>query len=936
MPLSNYSAISPGVKITQNLSPSAVGAAEEIAVVAVGPKYVLSRYGRETTPGTDFNAAGQTLNYKRIIDDVIQTLDLELFSVDTDSIRVYGKNLEAALATFTAAGSPSFTVPVLTAPHEIKISAGAVKGTSLATAFRGRSSAIGDVVVVTPTNGATPYKRRITGFRGVTGAGTYGSDSGASNSEAANNNSNPENSTASATQVSAPTGWSVTCANPEAFNGLAQGAKTVNNYGEEFIITVHTAGAPGVAKVNITSVGGGFAATEVATTDESGNFGVADADAGGELGGVDLLLTKPVGGSLSIGMSFRIRIVGDYERLDATQVVVAGTYAGTFDTTLVATVIANGSGDTNFTGAIIEVTDTAGREVPTQVTITDNTAVDLGTQGLTIKFHGSGQMPAQAGLRVGDSFYIHARAGAVSTSSFDTVILDGPVVDTLTWTDEAVELYSVAFRVPFTGEIAVDDHSGGTAWEANEDNVTLLASLDTNIQSRDNGYEWCPFVTAVGEIHLSYRAIELVADGAHGFAQVAEAADLEAAAGVADSDNPLGLAAQWQIIGSGGRPIYILNTGGTAAANYTAALDAVQHSTLGYEFLVVDSSADVRTAVQTHVATASSAARNTQRRARFAIESPGTYLVLGTRSDTTNFTATVTPYGGGNKLVTVSAGSDESALLSRGIVAGYTFEVNGDSFAIAEVISDTEMLLEIGTPGPVDPAVAFTIKAADTVASQKSYLKTLAEGTKDRRITLCWSERPYGSDGAVLPVLAGAAYVSGLRSALPAQVGLTRQAVAPFAGTRMSRYTNTDLDEIAAAGITILNQNNTSLPVRVRHQLTTDSSGVLNIEESTTVRLDVLCRRLYNVYDELLGRINTTDRAVELIRAETLRVLTGAREVPTLDVTYGPLIDGFADLVVSKNASILSRIDVRFKVAIGPPVNRIEVIVDTYAELPAV
>lgn len=933
MALPDYPSITPGISIRQNLTPTAAGAAEEISVVAVGPKYWLSRYGKETTALTGFNAAGQTLIYQRVIDSVVSDLSLVLFSVDLASVKVHGVNLEAQLATFTAAGNPSFTVPVLSSPHELKITSGAVKGTSLATNFRGRSSAAGDIVVVTPTNGATPFKRKITGFRGTRSAGSYGSNAAANNSDAGNNSSNPIESTASAAQVSAPTGWSITCAAPEDFNGLAKGAKTVAEYGDEFIITVHTAGAAGTAKVNISSVSGAFNATNVSTTDSSGNFLVTDVSANGELGGCDVLITKPVGGALALGQAFRIRIVGDYERLSTSQVVAAGTYAGTFDTTYVATVLGNGASD-SFTGAIIQVTDTAGLEPTTQVTITDNTTFPLGTQGLTLKFHGSGDMPAQGGLRVGDSYYISAKAGVESSTTFDTVILDGPAVDTVTWTNAATELHTVDFRAPFSGLIANTAHSSGTAWTASSSGIAVTSALSTYLNTRDSGYEWCAFVTAVGSLTCSYRALELVGSNTYGFVMVSDAAELFAAAGAADTDNPLGLIAQWQLVGSEGRPIFILNTGGTSAASYTAALNSVRQSTLGYEFCCANSEADVITAVQAHVVAASASTRNTQRRARFAVESPGTYTILDKQPDGSNYTATVSPYGGGNKLVTIVGGSATASLTTRGLVAGYLLDIDGGTYPIASVVSGTELLLQTGPGSAVSPAAAVVIRAADTVASQASWLKAKAESIKDRRVTLCWAERPYGADFATLPVLAGAAYVSGRRSALPAQVGLTRQNVAPFAGAHMSRYSSADLDSIASSGITILNQENQSLPVRVRHQLTTDSSGVLQIEESITVRLDVLSRRLFSGLDALLGRVNTTERAVELIRSTVLRILTSAREVATIDLNYGPLIDAFADLAVARDTTIASRVNVRVKVGLGPPLNRIHVDLDTYADIP--
>lgn len=933
--LQNYASIRPGIRINQHLISSSLAAAEEVVVACVGPKYALSRYGRETTPGTAFSTTGATLDYSRIIEDVTEALDLELFAVDLASVRVHGVNLEADLATFTAAGNPSFKVPVLSAPNEIKLTSGAVKGTSLATGFRERDCQVGDAVVVTPTNGATPFKRKITGFRGVRSNGSFGSNAAASNSHAGNNGSNPIDSTSEAVQISAPSGWSVTCDDSSLFKSLSRGGKLANKYGEEFIITVHTPGAPTTATVNITTASGAYAATDVATVDSAGNFSITDANAGGELAGVDLTLVKPSGGSLQAGMSFRIQVIGDYERLSTSQVVAGGSYAGTFDTTYTATVISPGNSDTVLTNAVIEIADTSGREPVEQVTITENTAFDVGSFGLTLKFVGSGNMPTHGNLRAGDVYYISAKAGVTSTTSFDTVILDGPVVDTTTWTDAAVELYSVNFRLPYTGAIAADAAAGGLAWTATADGLDVESNLALQITTRGTGYEWCPFINTVGELHVSFRAVELVADGAHGFQMVSDSASLLSYAGPADADNPLGAAAQWQLIGTEGRPIYILNTGGTTAADYATALAAVQHSTLSYEFLCVNSASDIIAAVQAHVASASSAALNTQRRARFAIESPGKYTILEKQVDTSNYTATVAPYGGGNKLVVISSGSSTAALLSRGITSGYLAVINGVEYPIDRVISDTEFLLSTGPDSAVSPAVAIKITASDTVASQKSWLKTMAEGIKDRRITLCWAERPFGSDGAILPVLFGAAHVSGLRGALPPSVGLTRQSVAPFAGTRMQRYTEADLNDIAASGITILTQDNQTLPVRVRHQLTTNSTDILNIEESTTVRLDVLSKRLFVAFDALLGKVNTSDRTVELIRAEALKILTGAREVPAINSTFGPLIDEFSNLVVAKDANIASRINVRCTIAIGPPLNRVEVTLDTYAELPA-
>ncbi len=941
--LTAYSQHRPKTTIQQFLAPSSSAETPEIAACLVGPKYLLQRYGRETPVETAFNAAGQTINFQHNVSGAATELDTDLYQVDESSVKLYAKQLEALLATFTAAGSPSFTVPVLSSPHIIKISTGHVKGSSLASAFRGRPVTVGDVVRVTGIDGGDSYRRTVIGLQGVVGAGTYGTEGtdGDAGNVTANPLDNADSGGASATQVSAPAGWTISCAAPEDFDGLAQGAKNVNVYGEEFIITVHTAGAPATGTVNISSVSGKFNATNVATVDASGDFSITDANAGGELGGLDLVLATP-GAALSVGMSFRIRIVGTYERLDATQVVAAGTYTGSADTTYMVMVTGTNSGGTNFTGATVSITDTAGLFDPqTNVAVTENTAFSLGG-GVTVKFVGTGNMPAQGGLRVGDIYFVKAVAGTVSTTNFDQVVLDGPAVNTLVFDDETDELHTLSFYLPVTEEIAADAHSTGTAWSIVDNTIEVEATLGKYISTRSSGYEWCAYANAVGTLVPSYRAIFKVAADAHSLQQITSDGDRETYAGDADLDNPLGYATQQALLGSEGKPVWILETGGTDVDSFEAALAAVEQTDLAYDYTILSSDSDVHAAAKAHVVSASSEDNVRFRRARIGLDSPGKYVVLEAKADTTNFTCTIAPHGGGNKLVTIISGADEANLQSLGLSVGDLLRLTttGDEYAIASVPSDTELILSTGPDSAVDPAVACQIWKADTVANQKAWLLARANSMDSRRVTLCWSERPVGliSDvPTVIPVMHGAAYMSGMRSNIPPQVGLSEQPVSTFsaASATYRRYTQADLDEIASYGICIFSQDNASRPVRVRHQATTDTSDIFNFEESTTVRLDVVSRRLEAAFEAIRGSLNTTDRAVEVIRATALQVLNAAKQVDSVATTYGPLIDGFAGLRVVRSAQFADRIEVSVVVELGPPTNRIAVQLTAYAQIPA-
>jgi hypothetical protein len=941
--ITNYSQHRPGISIKQQLAADTTSSAPDMAACIIGPKCLLNRYGRETIPGVEFNAAGQALTFQRLVDEIATTLDLDLFTVDQDTLKLYGVGLEASLATYTAAGTPSFKLADLSEPNVIALVGGAtVKGAGLETSFRGRPVQIGDVVYCEGIDGGTVFRRTVTGFRGVVAAGSFGANLDGDDSLVGNVAANPVTTVADASVSSAPATWAISCAAPEDFNGLARGAKNLTKYGEEFVITVHTAGDPATATVNIASTSGLYNATNVATVNAAGNFSITDANAGGELGGVDLVITPPAPGTdLTVGMSFRITVLGNYSRLGATQVIAAGTYTGVKDTVYMIRVTQpNTDFDTDFDGAKVTITDTAGIDTPQEnVTITDGTARDLGNFGLTIEFDGA--MPDHGGLRVGDVYFVRAVAGAVSTTNFDRVVLSGPAVDTLVFDDVDVEFFSVEFRAPFTGEIATDAHSGGLAWTGSASALTVEANLDYYVADRDNGYEWRPFVTGVGELQSSYRAFYAV-DDTNGMVEIAAASDLVAAAGVVDLDNPLGYAAQQALLGADGKAIWVLNTGGTTLAAFETALATIENTRIPYDLCILSTSQSVGLAALVHAVAASAEENLSFRRVRIGLDSPGEYVVLEAQADTTNFTCTVSPHGGGNKLVTISAGADEALLTTRGLTAGDLLKLTAttESYAIAEVLSDTELLLSTGPASEVDPAVACQIWKADTVANQKAWLIAQAAAYAERRASLVWVERGVNLvNGAttVIPTMFGAAYLSGLRSNLKPQIGMTRQTVATFtAASRMySRYSRADLDDIAAAGIQILEQTHASAPVRVRHQATTDTSnGILNYEESTTVRFDYLSFLINNTLDSSIGRVNTTEQAVEETRAALLGVLNAARLVP-VGANYGPLLDDFTNLVVQRSTSFLDRIEASVDVEFGPPTNRQAITITAYGQLPA-
>lgn len=1058
--LENYSDHLPGNTIKQLLAPDSTASTPAMLSCVVGPRFLLNRYGREDTPADVFNAAGQTLEYKSMVSEIETLLNLDLYSVDQSSLKMYGIGLEATLARFTAASAPSFVVPDLSEPNVLKIDADAVSGSGLATLFRGRNTQVGDIVYCTGINGGTVFRRKVIGLRGAVGSGSAGSNVAADNAQTGNTSSNPVNSSSSATQVSAPAAWTIGCAAPEDFKGLSRGAKNITQYGEKFILTVNTPGTAGVrqvetatvvgtidasgvgnatvivtaagltgsplttsvavanndtasqvatkiraalngvtaitdlfivggagatvsltkivadandatlnisinngtctgltpaltsvdttagsasvATVNIASASGKYNATNIATStlNGQGTFTITDAAAGGELAGVDLLITPPASEPLAVGQTFTILIIGDYAQLSgSTNVVLGGSYTGVKDTTYMIEVVTTNTDNSDFDGAVVNITDTAGSDTPQEnLTIVDGTAQDLGSYGLTFKFDGT--VPVQGGLRKGDIYYVHAKAGVVSTTSFDTVVLDGPAVDTLVFTNVATQLYAVEFRKVFTGEIKATDSADSNAWVGAADNAVLDAGLALYVTDRDDTYEWCSYVDAVGKVALSYRAFLLATD-VNTVIEVSDVTALVAAAGANDMDNDLGFAAQQMFLGAKGGTIAILNTGGASSDHYAAALATIANTRSVYDLCIMGDPAVWEEAL-THAVSCSSEDNRNFRRIRVAADSPGEYSVLLKQADSTNFTCTISPHGGGNKLVTIVAGSAEALLTTRNLVTGDLLKLPDSSatYLVSSVLSDTEFLLVAGPDSAVSPAVTCQIWKADTVASQKSWLIDRAKSLADRRASLVWIEKGIGlvnGVSTVIPARFGAAYISGVRSNLKPQIGTTRQVVATYANApRMyNRYSKADLNELAAWGIQIITQDYEGAPVRIRHEATTDTSnGILNYEEATTVRLDAFSFLLDDALDVDVGRVNTTEAYVAEARAKTLQVANDARQVP-VNAGYGPLIDGFANLSVELSTQFLDRIETSLTVELGPPLNRNAITLTAVGRLPS-
>jgi hypothetical protein len=942
MPITNY--VRPQLTIEQLLAELPAPSVDRLVPIVIGPQYLLSRYGKEETYGVAFDADGQTIPYNYYDEaDILRSLPAT-YTPELDTAKLYGVGLEASLATFYAAAQQGgageeFTIESLLAANVIQIDSDLVKTTgdvgALHAGLFGRNVAVGDLVYVKESDGATTAKRRVvTGFRGVAVPAVRGS--------ATNSSYNPatDASADATTVVSKPSSdWSVTTSGDLSVNVLG-GSVLATKLGEQFTITVRTPGDPAVATVDISSKSGNYSATNVATADDgSDGYDITDTAAGGELAGIDVNLS---GGTLTTGQRFIINVYQGYTRANAgsnKQFVAAGTYTGTKDTTYLVKVKTGTVGDTAV-GGVLEITDTAGVDAPSEVEVSDDGAngiFDVGTYGitLTVDYNTTGFDLEQGGLVAGDVYFVTCTAARESTTQFDKIVLDGPAVDTTTFAD-ATDPIHVEFRKSFTGLIAVDDAADTTAWEATTSGLVVDAALAMHLPERTLN-EWATYVDGVGYLHASYKAI-VPAPASEDKIGIETVSDITSYLGVIDLDNDLAFGVNEALSGvQGAKKVWALRTAGTELADFTAALKKIESTDKLYALCPLTDDLTIQKAVASHCEAMSAKTKKNFRRCYVGTDSPGEYAVLSVKEDTTNYTATIGDYGGANVLLSTE---DDVDFRTLGLETGDLVKLTAtdEEYEISSILTATEIVLVEGPVAPVSPAVPFQLWRANTPSSQVDFVRQRSLALSSRRCANVWVEnatRLVDGSARVIPNKFVAAEVAGLRCAVLPQQGLTNTEIQSVtdASSMYIRYTQDELDEVAAAGTFVITQEAESGLVFIRHQLTTESSrGSMYYEDSVGVNLDNISFQTKDALDGFIGKKNVTAKTLIEIKMALLDILVPATKVPA-DVSYGPALNGFEDLTIAVHPTLKDRVTVYARLLIPLPLNNIDVTLEGDVDL---
>lgn len=826
--------------------------------VVIGVQYDLFRYGQEDLPAVPYTT-GASFELRKLVSGISTALP-NTHVVDEASVEVYGENLIALAAELTTGGS-AFRLVDIARPSQIRIKGSSnLKGSSLLAALNGREVAIGDPVLVDDGVGvSTKMQRKVTGFLGRIVAAHTGVNTGKDDGLYAAGLYNPVSAAASNTTVSETFAVPGGVGTRLAFSGVAFGrsgtarALGAINAGEfAEVYTIRVLGAPtgtGIVAVSITSASGKFDVPTVNTTNSSGAYVLNNA----ALNGVIVTINSTV--TPQLGDVFVVRLVGDYDRTDKGWFSVNGTYTGTVDTSVVVTVITGGEVDTA-TSHVIRIHDSEGLFEPVEVTGAISALTNLATfGGLTIRVQAADLASFNYGLRTGDTFYTHLVAAAESTTDFNGVTLDGPAVDTSLFTSASTDIPVVQLGV-FASGLIDENWSTGTPWTYDADtNEVTLGTL-----SVDNGEDHAnPLISGYGSVFGSFRAA--VAPGVNASLVTASNTTDLARVGANDNDNDLGAAVNAAFLGSQGFQVGYLRLASYEPAAIAAALRTIEATDSVYALNSLGTTSASRLQLLQHVEAMSVPTKKNFRKVYVGIDSPGRYAVLERQSNNQTYSASVGSYSGGYTLVTLLQDVD---LIALNVRAGdeVVFPIDAFTTTVVEVLSATELVIADGLNAAISPpGVPVEIWKPDTPENTIDYLIAAAAELSSFRAVLVWCEGGYRGTIPV-PSRYIASEIAGLRSATAPQIGITQVELRTVtsAAPMYIRYTQEQLDTVAAAGVFVVTQEEQAGPVFIRHQLSTETAaGILAWEDSVGMNHDFLAFGHKSIIAKYRTRRNRTE-----------------------------------------------------------------------------
>lgn len=622
-----------------------------------------------------------------------------------------------------------------------------------------------------------------------------------------------------------------------------------------------------------------------------------------------------------------------YSELDGRSVTVGDIFyvaEGATATPRRRTVTAVTSNEVTLSGPIVSSTAATPITVTNSATASGVTAVTLSsTAGLT-----AGQ--SLISLSGVNSYYSAGTYIATVGSTGVTLSAGVTAANGSTFTFSKL-LYSLQSTLLVNENIASSEYTVDTV----NDQIMGLSSPVVNVAEFNTADENRSLRDGSGKLLVSYRALR-TPTSTEALIPIETASDLTEKLGTIDLENELAFGANEAFSGSQGKTIYALRVADDTTTAYSAAIKKIEATDRVYALTPMTDKQSVQQLVATHCESMSQKDVKNFRRCYVGTDSPGEYAALS-RYDGAVIEVDITVSNAGIVLDVATSGVN---LLTAGLVEGDIVKMidsngnyTGAEYTISAVTDANTAYLSTG-PVTSQTEVFAEFWKADTPESQAAYVAGVSAALGSRRAVNVWVEngtRIIDGVRTVIPNKYVAAEVAGLRSAVIPWQGLTLTEINAItdAPAMYTRYTNSLLNTVAAAGTFIITQEAESGGVFIRHQLTTQSNeGSLAYEDSIGVSLDSISFKIKDALNVFVGRKNVTRQTLEEIYDATWTILNDATTSSAI-ADYGPQLNGFTNkagernkIDVAAHPTLKDRVQVYARLLMPLPLNTLEVVLD--------
>jgi len=634
----------------------------------------------------------------------------------------------------------------------------------------------------------------------------------------------------------------------------------------------------------------------------------------------------------ALGKAITVTVQADCE---SASFAAGGAYTGTADLVYRVKVERGGAfydGTNAATAAKVSIVS-SGIDSSGTVLATKNVAFGVGSYGVNFTFTaGSVGTGADEGLVDGDIFYVAALPAKLGPYTIIELAEDLPAPYLFSASPAQInaELFLKIPSVEIAATRSIVD--GTTNWSQLENYVTIKAGTATSVGSLVSLTGPAKLTVESARIFVQHR--DLLQDNVVSIGSVRTGGEIQRKLGTIHPDNPLAQGVNDAVLNANNAVVYFCGVESNDVAGYMAAIELAKKTDKVYSFVPMTFDRMIQDAVVAHVNAYSTPEVGLWRIAWLAVQDHKQKALYAQKPNGADWVGTVTDDlqvpGTQYRLVTVSGATfvDDNIRATDSVRFNFRLDSQGnvtyDEYVVDEVRTQTTLVLASSLTAPINSSTKMEIVRNFTRDERAANIAYIGGEYNNRRVRMVFPDE-YSYAGVKKKGYFMAAALAGLRSGVVPHQGLTNTQVLGADDLRkvVSEFTQDQLNIMAEQGIWLVMQEIEGATPYVRHQLTTDDSGLNTSEDSITTNVDNISYGLKHALAPFIGTYNINPDNLLVIRGAIMGEL-GFRATQTRTVRAGNQLVSFSGkdiLLLQQNPTFKDRVDIEVKLHVPYPMN---------------